>query len=319
MVALATGSDIGGSLRTPAAWCGVVGFRPTPGVVPNRRTVRGWSPMCVDGPLARSVSDVALMLSAMAGEDRQDPQSHPVDPAAFLTLPTVDLATRRVGFSEDLGFARVDPDIRHVFRERMAALTPAFRAAHTVDVGLTSAYETFTVLRGAYFLNLYGQMVEATPEKVGPLVTENTRYGATLSLTEVLAAEAEQTRLYRRFQALFDDIDLLICPAAAVSPFDKAEPYARVIDGVPAKTYMDWLAITFGLSLTACPIVCQPCGRDAAGMPFGIQVVGPRGADREVLGTALALEQTMAADPALARPVPDIRALALAVPDRVSP
>jgi Asp-tRNA(Asn)/Glu-tRNA(Gln) amidotransferase A subunit family amidase len=130
-------------------------------------------------------------------------------------------------------------------------------------------------------------------------------------LADHAKAHVEQTRLYRRFQNLFQDVDLLICPAAAVSPFPHAQWHPTEINGAPLDHYFHWIALTFGLTLTGHPVVALPCGVDHKGLPFGIQIVGPRRGDARVLAAALAIERAFATRPKLARPVPDLAALGL--------
>ena len=261
MVPLAPGSDMGGSLRTPAAYCGVVGFRPSPGLVPNEKRPRLWVPFSVDGPMARTVEDVALLLSVIARHDPQDPFSRPSRPN-FSRLSHVDLATLRVGLSDDLGFTQLDRRIRDTFRHRAGALAPAFKSCSDADVALTNAHEVFDVLRGFGFAASYGQMLEKHPDKVGDLVADNTRYGLSLTAAQVAAAEIEHAKMYRRFQALFDDIDVLICPTVALPPFPKEQPYPTEIEGEKVRSYIHWIAPTYGLTLMSNPVVCLPCGLD---------------------------------------------------------
>lgn len=304
MVPLATGSDFGGSLRIPAAWCGVVGFRPSPGLVPDAARVRGWSPLSVEGPMARSVADLALMLSVMAGDDPDDPLSRPVDGAAFRRLPEIDLSGIRAGITEDLGFAPVDRRIRRTFRERMEMLAPAVAVMEPVTPEMEGADDVFATLRGAEYLVMHGARAERFADRLGPQVLANVDYARGLTLDQVVRAEAAMTRIARRFQAMFERVDVVICPAVAVPPFPKEQPHCTEIDGAPMDGYFRWLAITYGLTLTGCPVVCLPCGRDPEGMPLGIQVCGPKGGDLRVLAIAAALERHLASLPATARPVP---------------
>lgn len=310
MVALATGSDFGGSLRTPAAYCGVCGMRPTPGAVPDAKKLRAWSPLSVEGPMARTVGDLALLFAAMAGSDPLDPLSGRIGGDAVRAQPPVDPGTLRVGVSADLGFFPVDPGVRAVFEERTAALRPAFRSLDAVRPPLGDPHRTFEALRGASFLGAHLEKVERTPDRVGPRIQENVALGRALSLADVVEAEKAQTRLMRAFQAMFRDIDLLICPTAAVPPFDKRTAYVEEVAGVRMRTYIEWVGLTWGVTLTASPVVALPCGLDRTGMPFGVQLVGPAGSDAWLLAAAAGIEAWAAGRPELARPVPDPSRLA---------
>ena len=306
MVPLATGSDTGGSLRNPASFCGVVGYRSSPGLVPMEGKTLGWASISVNGPMARTVDDVALLTSVIAGNDARDPFAGPVDGAAFRVLAPVDLASLRVAVSEDLGFAPVDPSVRAVFRDRVAAFGPLFRECATRTPWFEEADRTFEVIRAGLFLASYGTWYRESPQMLGPHIVTNVEQGLQFSLDDYAWAHRRHTEIYRRFQAFFDDVDLLICPAAAVTPFPGEISYPQSVEGVPARTYFHWLAINYGLTLTTSPVIALPCGVDRAGLPFGIQVVGPRGSDRFVLAAARELELAFAADPALRRPIPDL-------------
>ncbi|GGE99880.1 amidase [Aliidongia dinghuensis] len=309
MMPLATGSDMGGSLRTPAAFCGVVGFRPTPGLVPSDRRLLGYSPLSVDGPMGRTVADAALLLSAIAREDAIDPLSGPVDPKAFFPLPEVDLARLKIAVSEDLGFAPVDDDVRAIFHERCGLFADLFQSSVERDPELGDAHRTFAILRAESFEAGQRALAERHRDLLQLPVRANLEQAEGFTLADHAKAQAEQTRLYRRFQALFDEVDLLICPTAAVSPFPHAEWHPTEINGAPLAHYFQWIALTYGLTLTGHPVVALPCGVDHKGLPFGIQICGKRRGDAQVLAAALALERVFQTRPKLARPVPDLAAL----------
>lgn len=309
MVPLATGSDFGGSLRTPAGFCGVVGFRPTPGVVPDEDRSVGLSPFPVQGPMGRTVGDTALLLAAQADWDLRDPFSAAPDPALGEAPAPLDLAGLRVAISEDLGCAPLDDGIREVFRSRMAQLAPAFAAAEAQDPDLGPVHEVFEILRGVYFLAAHKERVEQHRELLGPNVVDNVERGLVYTAADIAWAHVEQSRLYRRFLALLEDFDVLICPACSVPPFPHEQLYVAEINGQPMDTYMRWLAITYGITMTTHPVAVLPCGRDDKGLPFGIQVVGRYQDDATLLRIAAALERRMADLPDLARPLPDLSQL----------
>jgi Asp-tRNA(Asn)/Glu-tRNA(Gln) amidotransferase A subunit family amidase len=309
MVPLATGSDMGGSLRNPAAYCGVVGFRPSPGAVPHELRPVGWSPLGVQGPMGCTVGDTALLFEAMAACDPRDPLSYPVD---MIGGPEpVDLASLRVAISEELGFAPVDDGIRQVFRRAMDKIRSVFARADDRDPPLDeSANEAFEVNRAINFLAAHGETYRSRPEVLGPNVRANVEQGLAMTFEDVARAMQAHTLLYRRFLEFMADYDALICPAMAVPPFPHAQLYVEEINGQPMRTYFHWLALAYGLTLTAHPVACIPCGRDHTGMPFGIQVCGRRFGDRRTLAIAAALERFLEGIPELARPVPDLAALA---------
>jgi Asp-tRNA(Asn)/Glu-tRNA(Gln) amidotransferase A subunit family amidase len=289
----------------------VVGFRPSPGAVPHELRLIGWSPLSVQGPMGRSVVDTALLFGVMAGTDRRDPLSWPEVPAT--PLEPVDLASLRVALSEDLGFAPVDQRIREVFRQAMARVRGVFASADDRDPPLdASANEAFEVTRAVSFLATHAETWRSRPEMLGPNIRANVEQGLAMSLEDVARAMQAHTLLYRRFLEFMADYDALICPAMAVPPFPHARLYVEEINGERMRTYFHWLALAYGLTLTAHPVACIPCGRDHTGMPFGIQVCGNRHGDGRTLAIAAALERHLQTVPELARPVPDLAALAVA-------
>jgi len=311
MLPLASGSDLGGSLRTPAGYCGIVGMRPTPGVVPTVRKEMAWSPLWTEGPMARSVADLALFLEPIAGGDARDPLSGFAKGSDFAGLKPAALKGLRFAVSEDLGFAPVSAQVRRLFRERVALLAKVVDCEAAAPP-LGEADRCFEVLRAVGFLGRSLELVEKHPDKVGPNVTANVKLGLTFSATDVARAEAAQTRLYHGVLGFMQDYDALVCPVASVQPFDKSQLFPSEIDGRPLPTYISWIAITYGLTLAGHPVLVLPCGVDEEGLPFGLQIVGQRGRDAELLRLGLALEEAFAGTPAMRRPLPDLAALAAA-------
>ena len=321
MAPLCSGSDTGGSLRNPAAFCGIVGFRPSAGLVPSETRPHGWSNLGVLGPMARNVADTALLLSAMASDDAQDPLAYTLHartvrgkPALFHPVRRIDLASLRLACSEDFGQVPVERTVREAFRAAAAAARPLFRESEDAHPDCAGADDAFQVLRAANFLAAHLERVRTRPQDVGPNVRVNVEEGLRYTLEDYARAATAQTRLYRRFQSFFARWDVLITPAITVSPRPWRELYPTEIDGQEMRSYVHWLAMAYTVTLAGHPAICLPVGRDAKGMPFGLQIVGPRGGDAFVLAVAAALEEAFAADPALRRPVPDIAALKAAAP-----
>jgi len=290
MVPLATGSDLAGSLRTPAAYCGIVGFRPTPGLIPTETRGHGWSPLSVDGPMARTVADAALLLSAMVGHDPRDPLSLGVEGEPFRALNPVDLGGLTVAFTEDLGFAPVDSRVRRSFRAVRQALEPAVGRSVDFAVDMTGVDEAFATLRAVGFVAGHREKVEATPDKVGPNVTANVAAGLKLGLADVASALTVQTRVVRDADAFLEGVDVVICPVAGHPPFPWRDWYPATIDGAALSSYFHWLALAYGPTMAGLPSVALPFGRDEAGLPFGLQIIGRRRGDHAVLSAARAIE-----------------------------
>jgi amidase len=321
MAPLASGSDTGGSLRNPAAYAGVVGFRPSYGLVPSERRLFGWSSLSTDGPMARTVADTALMLSVMAGDDGRDPLAYslPDEPvrgrrARWTPPPTAALKHLRIAATEDFGFAPTEAHIRRVFRDRVARLSPLVRECCFASPDCSGADDAFAVLRAALFLATHGKTFRERPQMLGPNVRANVEEGLAYSLADYARAASDQTRIYRSFQKFFEHHDILISPTITQSPRPWTELYPAEIDGQPTRSYFHWLALAYAVTLAGHPALSLPLGVDEAGLPFGLQIVGPRGGDAITLGVAAALEAAFATDPTLRRPVPDLAQLSRAPP-----
>ena len=314
MMPLATGSDTGGSLRIPAAYAGIVGFRPSPGLVPAGRRGFGWSPISVQGPMARTVADACLLLGAQAAFDGVDPLSTPLPGEPFAEPLALDLGSLHCAVSADLGFAPVDAAYAATFEAKVRAFGGLFRACDRATPDFGEADRCFEVIRAVNFVGQHQATYERDPSLLGPNVRANYEQGAAMSLADFAWAHMEQTRIYRRVQRFFEEFDVLVTPTVPISPFPWEQPYLGEMNGERLRTYFHWLAVTYGITLTGHPAVSIPCGVDERGMPFGLQVVGPHRGDRFVLGVASALEQAFARRPGLARPLPDLARLQAPTP-----
>lgn len=309
MLPLATGSDLGGSLRIPAALCGVVGFRASPGLVPSGQRVLGWAPNWVSGPMGRCIADVRLQLAALAGHDAADPLGYPANIDAFIQAPRIDPATLRIGYTEDFGACAVDPSIRAAFREKIARLSRLVGHCEPVALDLREAHRVFDVVRAQEFVASLRETYERDPSLLGANTRANYEMGSALTLADVARADAQRTALYRQFQAHFARYDVIVAPVSPVSPFPWTTPHCEEIDGERLENYYRWVALTYIVTVLTNPSLSLPCGVDHAGMPFGLQMIGPMRGDAHLLDIAQTLEAAFARDPALARPVPDLQRL----------
>ena len=306
MAPLATGSDSGGSLRIPAAYCGVVAHRSTPGVVPTEKHGIGFTTYGVQGAMARTIADTRLMQSVMARYDASDPLSTPWTEGRFGAAEPVDLSTLRVAVSEDLGFAHVDDGLRSVFRDTVSSLQSVFKECVDVAPDLGDVRRCNWVLRAVHFLSRHRDHYEKRCDELGQNVINNYEAGLKLDAAEITWALREQTNIFRSMNHFFQEFDLLICPTVAIPPFPIAQLYCDQINDVKFDNYVEWMALTWGLTIPGNPITALPCGFDATGMPFGLQVCGPYYQDEFVLDAAGALEDVFAQDPSHARPVSDL-------------
>jgi len=320
MAPICTGSDTGGSLRNPAAFCGIVGFRPTPGLVPSDKRGHGWSNLPVLGPMARTVPDTCLMLGSIAGTDSRDPLATTihgrtvVTPGDFYPPAEVDLARLRVAITPDFGFAPTERHIADMLAEKTSLFRHLFARADDTTPDCTGTDEAFEVLRALGFIANHREKTRTRPNDVGPNVHANVAEGLRYSAEDVARAMSLQTAIYRRWQGFFQNHDVILAPSITISPRPWRELYPETIDGKPTRTYFHWLALAYAVTINGHPAVSLPVGTDRNGMPFGLQIIGPRGGDAFVLSVAAALERVLAGDARTARPVPDLEKLRAAAP-----
>ncbi|MHC4816126.1 MAG: amidase [Planctomycetota bacterium] len=290
MLPIADGSDLGGSLRNPAAFCNVVGFRPAAGRVPAVERINGWNPLPVLGPMGRSVEDVALLLSVMAGADPRDPLSRQEDPSVFAGSLAWEEAQPRIGWSEDLGFLPVASAVRDVFGQASTGFRSLGCELLDSVPDLRDAPQVFQILRAHDFARRYAGYYENQRELLKDTVQWNTAKGLAQSGAEVAAAEVAHTAIYQRVLRYFEEVDFLVIPSTQVLPFPSNVEWVREIEGVRFEDYLQWMEICSVISLTGCPSISMPCGFSAEGLPVGLQIIGPPGQDLAVLKLARAFE-----------------------------
>jgi amidase len=292
MAPLADGSDMGGSLRNPASFCNVVGLRPSPGRVPSWPTSAAWATMGVQGPMARSVDDVALMLSAMAGPDARSPIALQEPGRSFDVPLDRDLRGLRVAWSPDLGGqVPVDPAVTAAVEPGLAVLETLGCQVEKACPDLRAAEEVFRTLRAWQFELALGPVVDRHRDKVKDTVVWNVEAGRALTGPDIGRAEALHTMLFHKMRRFFDQYDVLLLPVSQVVPFDAALEYPPTVAGVPQETYLDWMRSAYWVSATGCPALSVPGGFTPDGLPVGLHVVGPHRADLLVLQVAHAFEQ----------------------------
>jgi amidase len=292
MVPLADGSDMGGSLRNPASFCGVVGLRPSLGRVPSWPAANYWETLSVSGPLARTVDDLALLLSVIAGPDDRVPTALGDPGSGFAAPPEVPLAGLRVALSPDLGgLLEVDAEVRRVVEEAGSSLADAGAAVEPASPDLAEAEDTFRTLRAWLFQAAFGALLAEHPDAFKPSLADNIRAGEGLTGADVARAYEQRTALSERMRLFFTSYDVLVLPTSQVPPFPADQEYPHDINGRAMATYLDWMRSAYLITATGCPAISVPAGQTADGLPIGVQIVAPFGADARLLGVARAFER----------------------------
>ncbi|NQW11348.1 MAG: amidase [Alphaproteobacteria bacterium] len=292
MAWLASGSDLGGSLRNPASFCGVVGFRPSPGRVAHGPSATPFMTMSVEGPMARTVPDVALMLDAMSGR-------HPVDPISLEKPATsfVDAVAQRrrpakVAFSIDLGgITPVDPEVARIVEAAARRFEDMGVAVVEATPDFSDVQEIFQTLRAMQFATAKRALLTTHRDQLKPEVIWNIEKGLALTMEEIASAELARGRLYQRVETFFRDYDLLLSPATIVPPYPVEQRYVESCGGHSFSNYIEWCTVAYAITCASCPAVSVPAGFTASGLPVGLQIAGrPRG-EADLLSAAALYEE----------------------------
>ncbi len=295
LICLADGSDMGGSLRNPASFCNVVGLRPSPGRVPGWPLGDVADQLGVSGPMARTVADTALLLAVLAGPDPRVPlaldQPAPVvtDPAQVAALLTRDLGGIRVAWSPDLGL-QVEPEVLGVLAPARRVLAGLAGSITDATPDLSGADEVFRTFRAFRLATFYGELLDTHPDLVGANMTWNVQRGRELTVAGLSRATMLRAALAERISEFFAEVDVLACPVSQVAPFDVTLDWVHEINGQPQQTYLDWMASAYLISATGLPAASVPAGFTADGRPVGLQLVGRRRAEWDLLAVAHAFE-----------------------------
>ncbi len=310
---IAVGSDLGGSLRVPAAYCGVVGFRTTPGLVPSHPRTLAWDTLGVIGPIARTVADAALVLAAMAGPDDRVPLSYEVDTSQFTrAVKAPSIKGWRVAWTPDLhGLIPVDEEVRRVAHDAVRV----FRGLGArVETACPDFSEVPDIIRGTRALTMVALHADRLPkwrERMQKELVLDIEHGLGLTTRDIARSEVLRSVLWQRVRTFMATRDLLVLPTVAVPPFPVEQPYPTEINGKPLDNYFQWFYLTYGITLTGLPAISVPCGFTRGGLPVGLQIVGRRRQEAAVLRAAAAFE---AAAPWAGRLPPVVTSLATGVP-----
>ena len=288
---LASGSDLGGSLRIPASFCSVIGLRPTPGRVAHGPKPTPYATLSVEGPMGRTVGDVALMLDAQAGAYAADPLSIPAPETPFVECVDSPTLPSRVAYSPDLGLAPVNSEVAAICERAMSHFSDIGADVEVAAPDLGDAEWVFQTLRGAQFAAGMSGLLRENRSQLKDEIIWNTEHGLSLSSEEIGRAEVERGGIINRTARFFEEYDVLVCPTVVSPPFDVDIRYLTEIDGHTFPTYISWLILTFALTLTGCPVISVPCGFTESGLPVGIQIMAPWREEGYLLGVAALFEQ----------------------------
>ena len=290
MLPIADGTDMGGSLRNPASFCNVVGLRPSPGRVPTWPAATAWSTLSVDGPMARSVADVALMLSAIAGPDPRSPIALDEPGSRFAAPLDRDFKGVRIAWWKDLGGVPVDRRVRDAVNAQRRVFESLGCLVEEAEPDFTDFDAVFKTVRALAFVTGVAPRVARHRELVKDTILWEIDRGERLTAAEIAWAETKRTELYHRMRQFMERYEFFVLPSAQVPPFDVDQPYVTEIDGVAMETYIDWMKSCYYISIVGNPAISVPCGFTPEGLPVGLQIVGRHRDDWGLLQIAHAFE-----------------------------
>ncbi|HTS54774.1 MAG TPA: amidase [Burkholderiales bacterium] len=291
MVPIADGSDLGGSLRNPASFCNVAGFRPSAGRVPSWPVYNAWYTLSVLGPMARTVQDLALQLTAIAGPDPRAPIAIAEPGSVFAQPLERDFKGMRMAWTRDLGGLPVDPRVTAVLEAQRHVFEDLGMIVEEAQPDFADADEVFKVLRAYHFELSYATLLERERDRMKDTVVWNIEQGARLTGSQIGHAELKRTELYHRVRRFMDRYCFLAAPVVQVLPFDVEQPWVTEINGQRMQTYVDWMKSCYFISVTGLPAISVPGGFSAEGLPVGLQIVGRHQDDLGVLQLAHAFER----------------------------
>lgn len=291
MTPLASGSDTGGSLRNPAAFCSVVGLRPAPGRVPTAAVGNAWSTLSVSGPMARTVADLALLLSVMAGPDPRCTISITEPESRFTDRLKRNFKGVRVAWFKDLGGIPFDRRLRDTVNAQSKVFAGLGCQVEEAEPNWTGADEAFNTLRAWSFASNYAELVQNHRDQVKDTIIWEVERGAQLSGSDIARAESLHSLVWNRMRLFLEKYEYFILPTTQVAPFDVNQPYVTEIEGVRMNSYIDWMKSCYFISILETPAISVPCGFTPEGLPVGLQIVGRHRAEFSVLQLAHAFEQ----------------------------
>jgi amidase len=291
MLPFADGGDFAASLRNPGGFCNVVGFRPSTGRVPAYPHAYPWSNLAELGPMARTVSDAAFLLSVMAGPDRRAPTSITEPGSIFLRSLKRSFKKTRIAWSRDLGGLPIDPRVTEVLEKKRTVLSGLGCNVEDAEPDFSGATEAFEALRGLAYQHRFGPLVKDHRDQLKDTIVWNYEQGRKLGAPDIARAEGLRTALYHRMRTFLERYEFFVCPTNQLPPYSVDEPYPKEIAGVKMGNYLDWMKSCYYITLTTHPAISVPAGFTDDGLPVGLQIVGRYREDFSVLQLAHAFEQ----------------------------
>jgi len=291
LLPLASGSDLGGSLRNPANFNNIVALRPSVGLVPSAPTALPFLGFTVNGPMARSVADVAWLLSVMAGADARDPACYPSQPQELAAPLDRNFNGVRIAWCPDLGGLALDRRVRSVLEKQPKTFSDLGCIVDDACPDLSGADEIFLTIRAWNYWHTLGPLLEKHRHEMKPEAVWQIELGSKLSGEDVAQAMTRHGELMQRMRRFQEKYEFLLCAVNQVPPFDATIAWPREIEGVKMETYLDWMKSAYWITPTFCPAISVPAGFTDDGLPVGIQIVGRYRDDLGVLQIAYAFEQ----------------------------
>lgn len=290
MMTIADGGDFGGSLRNPAAFCNVVGFRPSPGRIPNAKVGGNWSDLATLGPMARCIDDVALMFSVIAGPTPYGYAALETPGETFRRVDPIDLKGRKIAFTTNFGNLEIETPIVDCLLELVHVLEDAGAIVENACPNLADADRVFQILRGLEFRKRHGGLSQPERATLKETILWNLEFGESLTIDDLLWAQGKRAEILRNMGAFFADFDLLVGPVTQVLPYTLDIEWPQEINGKRLETYIDWMQACSLISTTCTPTLSLPAGF-ADGLPVGVQLVAPYRADLFLLRAAKSIEE----------------------------
>ena len=299
MAWLATGSDLGGSLRNPASFCSIVGLRPSQGRIASDPGETAFNRLSMEGPMARNVNDAAMLLDVMAGYDRRDPMSLDDPAESFEEAAISENVPPRIAFSPDLGVTPVDPEVAEICER--AALRFEELGAHVekAQPDFSGLQDVFQVHRALSFATSLGPELEANRDTFKPEIVWNVEKGLALTGQDIMNAMVERSEIYRRANTFFADFDLILTPATVVPPYPVEQRFVQRVGDHEFSNYIEWCSIAYAFTVLGAPAMSVPCGFTQSGLPVGLQIAAPLREETRLLAAASALENLLRLSDAL--------------------